>query len=73
MGFWQVRLDQKSSYVPHNIQYTLWKILLDAHAIRHCSAPEVWQQWMNQLIEGLPGIEVIADDFLVCGSGDTTS
>ena len=37
-----------------------------------CSAPEVWQQWMNQLIKGLPGTEVIADDFLAYGSGDTT-
>ena len=37
-----------------------------------CSTPEVWQQRMNQLIEELPGIEVIADDLLVCGSGDTT-
>jgi len=36
------------------------------------SAPEVWQQRMNQLIEGLQGVEVIADDFLICGIGDTT-
>ena len=34
------------------------------------SAPEVWQQRMHQLIEGLTGIEVIADDFLVCRYGD---
>ena len=26
---------------------------------------------MNQLIEGLQGIEVIENDFLDCGSGDT--
>ena len=26
---------------------------------------------MNQIVEGLAGIEVIADDFLVCGFGDT--
>ena len=35
------------------------------------SAPEVWQQKMNELIEGLSGIEVIADDFLICGFGST--
>ena len=35
------------------------------------SAPEVWQQRMNEIIEGLPGTEVIADDFLVAGFGDT--
>ena len=26
---------------------------------------------MNEIIEGLPGVEVIADDFLVIGFGDT--
>ena len=35
------------------------------------SAPEVWQQRMHDLVEGLTGVEVIADDFLVCGFGDT--
>ena len=35
-----------------------------------CSAPEVFQRKMNDLIEGLKGIEVIADDFLVIGFGD---
>ena len=30
------------------------------------SAPEVWQRKMNELIENLRGVEVIADDFLVC-------
>ena len=35
------------------------------------SAPEVWQRRMNEIIEDLPGVEVIADDFLVIGFGDT--
>lgn len=30
------------------------------------SAPEIWQRKMNEAIEGLHGIEVIVDDFLVC-------
>ncbi len=29
------------------------------------SAPEVFQRKMHELIEGLTGIEVIADDFLI--------
>ena len=33
------------------------------------SAPEVWQQKMNEVVEGLSGVEVIADDFLICGFG----
>ena len=37
------------------------------------SAPEVWQQIrMNEIIEGPQGIEVIADNFLVCRFGATT-
>ena len=36
-----------------------------------CSAPEVFQRRMHQLIEGLRGVEVVADDFVVVGSGDT--
>ena len=35
------------------------------------SVPEVWQRTMNQLVEGLKGTEVIHDDFLIVGCGDT--
>ena len=35
------------------------------------SAPEIWQRKMHEAIEGLQGVEVIGDDFLVCGFGDT--
>ena len=35
------------------------------------SALEVWQQRINELVEGLKGVEVIADDFLICGFGET--
>ena len=35
------------------------------------STAEVWQQRMHELVQGLTGEEVIADDFLVCGFGDT--
>ena len=37
-----------------------------------CSAPEIFQQRMHQLIEGLQGVEVIADDFVVVGRGSKT-
>ena len=36
-----------------------------------CSAPEVFQRRMHELIEGLHGVEVVADDFVVVGFGDT--
>ena len=36
-----------------------------------CSAPEIFQRRMHQLIEGLTGVEVIAEDFVVVGRGYT--
>ena len=36
-----------------------------------CSAPEVFQRRMTEMVEGLKGVEVIADDFLIIGYGDT--
>ena len=37
--------------------------------MRECisGAQEVWQQKMKKVAEGLSGIEVIADDILICG------
>ena len=35
-----------------------------------CSAPEVFQRRMHELADGLCGVEVITDDFLVVGFGD---
>ena len=35
------------------------------------SAPEVFQCQMHKLIERLCGVEVVADDFLAIGFGDT--
>ena len=35
------------------------------------SAPEEYQRRQHQIIEGLSGVECIADDFLVYGCGET--
>ena len=35
------------------------------------SDPEVFQYCMHELIEGLSGAEVVADDFVVASFGDT--
>ena len=35
------------------------------------SAPEVFQRNMQYLIEGLSEIEVVSDDFIVVGCGNT--
>ena len=37
------------------------------------SAPEVWQRNMKEPIEGLRGVQVIADDSLMCGYEDTVA
>ena len=36
-----------------------------------CSAPEMFQRRMHELIQGLHGTELIADNFTVVGFGDT--
>ena len=69
-GFWQVKLDEKSSYLTTmNTPFGRYRWLRMPFDIN--TAPEVWQQRMHELVEGLAGVEVIADDFLVCGFGDT--
>ena len=35
------------------------------------SAPEVFQRRMHEVMEGLSGIEVVADDFVAVGSGES--
>ena len=67
-GFWQVRLDEKSSYLTSmNTPFGRYRWLRMPFGLN--SAPEVWR--MHELVEGLTGVEVIADDFLICGFGDT--
>ena len=36
-----------------------------------CLAPEVFQRRMHEIIVGLKGVEVVADDFVVVGFGDS--
>ena len=70
-GFWQVRLDEKNSYLTTmNTPFARYRWLRMPFGIN--SAPEVWQQRMHELVEGLTGVEVIAYDFLICRFGDTT-
>ena len=69
-GFWHVRLDQASSLLTtFNTPFGRYRWKRMPFGIS--SAPEVFQRKMHELIEGLSGIEVIADDFIVVGCGDT--
>ena len=62
--------------IPHYLQHTIWKVSLAAHALWYPpfgirSAPEVSQRKMHELIEGMSNVEVVADDFVVVGYGQT--
>lgn len=68
-GLWHVVLDEPSSFL------TTFQTPFGRHHWKQmpfgiCSAPEVFQGRMHKVIEGLHGVEVVADDFVVVGSGD---
>ena len=67
-GFWHVALDELSSYL--TTFYTPFgRFRWNRMPFGICSAPEIFQRRMHQLIEGLQGVEVVADDFVVVGRG----
>lgn len=69
-GFWHVQLTEKSSkitafWTPFG-RY-VWKRLPFGLS---CS-PEIFQQKLQQALQGLDGIEVLVDDILIAGRGNT--
>ena len=44
---------------------------MDTTAIWDLQRTEVWQRRMHKFVEGLEGVEVIADEFLIVGFGNT--
>ena len=69
-GFWQVALDESSSYLT-----TFWTPM---GRYRWCRMPfglktasDEFQRRQAQALEGLPGVETIVDDVLIYASGDT--
>ena len=69
-GFHQVKLDDASSYLT-----TFWTPFGRYQYLRMSfgisSAPEEFQRRMHIVLQGLHGVEVIADDILVYSCGDT--
>ena len=68
-AFWQIGLDHASAklctfHTPFG-RYR-WEVL--PYGIK--SAPELWQRTMHELVSGLRGVEVIADDFIIFGSSE---
>lgn len=69
-GFWHVELDNESSKLT-----TFWTPFGRYRWTRLpfgiAPAPEIFQIKLQEVIEGLKGVECIADDLLVYGVGDT--
>ena len=69
-GFWHVELEEESSFLTaFNTPFGRYRWKRMPFGI--CSAPEVFQRRIHELIQGLRGVEVVADDFVVVGFGDT--
>ena len=69
-GSWKIKLDEQSNLLTtFNTPFCRyrWKRM----PFGTSSVPEVWKQRMQEVVEGLSGVEVIADDFLVIGRGNT--
>ena len=69
-GFWHIELDQESSYLTtFNTPFGRYRWKRMPFGI--CSVPEMFQRRMHELIGGMLNVEVIADDFVVVGYGET--
>lgn len=69
-GFWHIVLDEKSSYLT-TFQTPFGHFQRKRMPFGISSAPEVFQLQMHELIKGLQGMEVTADDFVVVRFGHT--
>ncbi|CAB4003537.1 Hypothetical predicted protein [Paramuricea clavata] len=69
-GFWQVKLDEASSYLT-----TFWTPFGRYRWLRMpfgiATAPEEYQRRQHEVLEGLPGKQVIADDILITCQRET--
>lgn len=67
-GFWQVELDEESSFLTtFNTPFGRYRWKRMPFGIS--SAPEEYQRRMNEALQNLKGVAVIADDILVYGDG----
>jgi len=69
-GYWQIELSEESSKLTtFNTPFGRYKWLRLPFGLS--SASEVFQSRINQVLENINGVKVIADDILVYGKGDT--
>ena len=69
-GFWQIELDESSSFsTTFRIQFGRFSWLRMPFGIS--SAPEEFQRRQLEVLKNLNGVDIIADDILVYGRGET--
>ena len=69
-GFWHIALDEESSLLTtFNTPFGRYHWKRMPFGLK--SAPEVFQRRMHELVEDLEGVEVVADDFVVVGFGES--
>ena len=57
--------------LPHHVQLTIWKVQVEENAIRHLLGSRGVSAADAPAHRGVTGVEVVADDFVVVGFGDT--
>ena len=69
-AFWQVQLTEESSYLTtFGTQFGRYRYKRMPYGV--CSATDELQRRSHEIVEDLDGVDVIADDFVIYGSGDT--
>ena len=69
-GFFQVKLDDESSYLTTSwTPFGRYRYLRCPFGIS--SAPEEYQRRQKEVLKGLEGVNIIADDIICFGSGDS--
>lgn len=69
-GFWHVELDEASSMLTtFGTPFGRYRWLRMPFGIS--PAPEIFQRFLEQALENLPGVKTVADDILIYGEGQT--
>ena len=68
-GFWQIKLDRESSKLC-TFNTPFGRYMFKRMPFGISSASEIFQRYISQTFEGLPGVECIMDDILVWGSNE---
>ena len=67
-GFWHVELEAGFLHLTTSLHP--WDATGGCASMGMSPAPEIFQRKLNQAMEGLPGVKIIADDILIVGVGD---